>query len=233
MPILQFDRRRTAKGVEHLVVRKLPPELHRADEDGAGLLPDSPAQGAAGDDAPGRGDADGERTGDLAQCGLAAQEKTGHAEHRPAVEGAIVVPDCYRPDVLTHVVHRTLDGDSLADICRGTDMPSAGVVRQWLSRDPSFRAAYVEAQKATALTYVSDMVAIADSVSGDVQRDRLRISTRKTIAERLCPEFAPPKKEDASGVGALAKIFEAASNQGHVLPGETVEAEFEEKKPCK
>ena len=78
-----------------------------------------------------------------------------------------------------------------------------------------------------ALTAVGDMVDIADN-GKDVQRDRLRVSTRKTIAERLCPDvFAPPKTDGGNvPLGSLAEIFKAVSNQGHKLP-DIVDGEYE------
>lgn len=130
-----------------------------------------------------------------------------------------------------YLIEELLNGTSLDVICQQEDMPTIGIVRQWLSRDPDFRQAYIEAQKVIGLTCVGEMVEIADG-DGDVQRDRLRVQTRKIMGERLAPEvFAPPKTDGISvSAGALSEIFKAVSNAGHKLPRDIHEGQFTEVK---
>ena len=81
-----------------------------------------------------------------------------------------------------------------------------------------------------ALTSVGEMIDIADKGENTTSRDRLRVQTRKAVAERLAPDvFGPPKTDNLSGMGgALSEIFKAVSNAGHKLPKEIHEGEFTE-----
>ena len=199
MPLLRIQRRSTPGEGERLVVRELPKDVHGTHGDDPGEVPGADAQGAGSADIGGKdhGSGPGPENADQSQNrGVPVETPRNTGQSR------VVVPSCYRPDALTYIVEGLLAKKTLAEICAEEDMPTVGVVRRWLASDPEFRQAYVEAQRVLALTATGEMLDIADN-GEDVPRDRLRIATRKTVAERLCPDvFAPPRTDSAGKYGA-------------------------------
>ena len=195
-------------------------------------MQDTPAQGTGCDAVPGHAGETGETLADQPTVGFLSSEKA-EKDRVPKLPDAaptqarVLIPDCYRPDAMQHIVESMLCGQGLVSICADDEMPTIGIVRQWLARDPDFRQAYIEAQKVIALTQIGEMVDIADN-GESVARDRLRVNTRKVVAERLAPDvFAPPKSEGGVPVSSLSELFKTVSNQGHRLPN-TVEGEAAE-----
>lgn len=79
-------------------------------------------------------------------------------------------------------------GKSLRTICAADEMPSIATIFNWIRRYPEFLEQYTRAKEESADALTDEMVDIADDKTGDPQRDRLRVETRKWIAAKLKPK---------------------------------------------
>lgn len=88
---------------------------------------------------------------------------------------------------------------SIKTICKNEDYPAAGTILRWLGEEDkqSFRDQYARAQEARADFLAEDILEISDDDKDDekpfvgvnhIQRDRLKVDTRKWIASKLKPK---------------------------------------------
>lgn len=86
---------------------------------------------------------------------------------------------------------------SLRTICDQEGMPCVVTIMTWLRTNPEFLKQYTRAKEEQADLMVEDMLDISEHTDEDhtpftgsnvVQRDRLRIETRKWIASKLKPK---------------------------------------------
>src|SRR5262249_54046072 len=87
------------------------------------------------------------------------------------------------------------EGRSVAEICARPDMPSQQSVYTWLRNDDDFPERYAGAREAQADLFFKECLEIADrgkdsenESQARIQRDRLRVDTRKWMAARLAPK---------------------------------------------
>lgn len=107
-------------------------------------------------------------------------------------------PSDYSQELADRICEGLSDGKSLRAICRAEDMPGKTTVFRWLQSNLEFRDQYARAREAGADSLADEMVDIADGLeSDDVQRDRLRVDTRKWVASVL-----KPKKYGVAGADA-------------------------------
>ena len=145
MPILRLARSdQTAEG-EQLVVRELPKDVHSTNGHAPGKVQDPDAQGAAGHAAPGHSYPTGSQAEDQPPSGFLSAAKAGQDRNLSAppatkTQAAIVVPECYRQDALVYFIEELLAGRTFVEICGEEDMPTIGIIRQWISRDPRLPA---------------------------------------------------------------------------------------------
>ncbi len=119
-------------------------------------------------------------------------------------------PSDYTAEIALTICARLADGESLRSICRDDDMPDKATVFRWLllPEREDFRDQYARAREMQADSHVDDMTDIADDGTNDwmerknadgstgdivlngehIQRSRLRVDTRKWIAERMKPK---------------------------------------------
>ena len=67
-------------------------------------------------------------------------------------------------------------------------MPSVSTVFRWLTSNVQFREQYEIAIQQRAAVLFEEMLDIADAGSSDVQRDRLRVDTRKWALAKMAPK---------------------------------------------
>lgn len=96
-------------------------------------------------------------------------------------------PSAFTQAIADKICERIAGGESLIKICKSKSMPDRETVRRWLNKEEydEFRGDYARAREDQADYHVDKIAAIADNKSidpGQVQRDRLRIDTRKWIA---------------------------------------------------
>lgn len=118
-------------------------------------------------------------------------------------------PSEFTQEIADTICQRLAEGNSLRTICLDEDMPAKSTVLNWLlkSEHAAFMDQYTRARELQADVHVDEMPDIADDGSNDyttktnadgstyeqvnsehIQRSRLRIDTRKWIAERMRPK---------------------------------------------
>jgi Bacteriophage Sf6, terminase small subunit-like len=104
-------------------------------------------------------------------------------------------PTKYSPEWAEGFCALIAEGQSVAEICERCDQPSQQSVYTWLRENEDFLERYARAREAQADKLFKECLEIADRGSeGEnenpqrIQRDRLRIDTRKWMAARLAPK---------------------------------------------
>jgi hypothetical protein len=97
-------------------------------------------------------------------------------------------PSKYSPEIVADLCAGIAKGKSLNSLCAPSDKPDIATVFRWLDKYPEFRDKYAQAKEASADYMADELLEIADASTGDVQRDRLRVDTRKWIAAKLKPK---------------------------------------------
>ncbi len=95
----------------------------------------------------------------------------------------------YTKALAKRICERLAAGESLLSICRDPKIPVTDMaVRKWETQDyHGFRSEYAEARDKGLDVLAEDTLGIADG-DGDVQRDRLRVDTRKWYVSKLAPK---------------------------------------------
>lgn len=86
---------------------------------------------------------------------------------------------------------RIIGGDSLRSICAEPAMPGEKTVYQWLAKDSVFAQQYTRAREAQMEVMATEILEISDERATDptqVQRNRLRVDTRKWLMGKLQPK---------------------------------------------
>jgi hypothetical protein len=122
-------------------------------------------------------------------------------------------PSMYNVEIATKVCEELALGKSLRTVCAPDEMPSIGTIFKWLYAHPEFVEHYARAKEEAAEIFAEDLVEISDCQSGDVQRDRLRIDTRKWIASKLKPKKYGDKLE-TTHLGDKAHPLVISSSDG-------------------
>jgi hypothetical protein len=116
-------------------------------------------------------------------------------------------PTLYCEALVDNLCQRIAQGRSLRSICKDDDMPTVVTIWRWLQINEEFCNRYAKAKECATEAMVDEMLDIADDASNDwmqvrlksgeiktilnnehVLRSRLRVDTRKWIAERLKPK---------------------------------------------
>jgi hypothetical protein len=122
-------------------------------------------------------------------------------------------PSDYNEKTATEICQRLSEGESLRSITRDKAMPSIKTVYTWIVVHPEFLKQYEQARADQVDTLADEMIEIADDGTNDyvekqtkagvivlvdaehIQRSRLRVDTRKWIAERMKPKKYGLKSE--------------------------------------
>lgn len=95
----------------------------------------------------------------------------------------------YTSELAALICERMAKGESLRSVCRDKGMPAESTVRTWAIGDhEGFAAQYARAREAQMDALSDDLLDIADEKSGDPQRDRLRLDTRKWLMSKIAPK---------------------------------------------
>jgi len=117
------------------------------------------------------------------------------------------------------IIERTIAKESLTSICEPDNMPSCRTVYTWLAKNKEFLHDYAKAKEIRAHQYADEIVDIAEEEPtmtivdekgnettrldpAGVNRNRLRVDTRKWIASKVLPRDYGEKQEvELSGPG--------------------------------
>lgn len=114
-------------------------------------------------------------------------------------------PTDYTPELATKICKRIAGGESLRSICSDEEMPNRSTIHLWIL-DPAkkeFSDQYELACNTRAENMFDELEAIADNTDGDVQRDRLRVDTRKWYLSKVLPKKYGEKLDLTSDGKAL------------------------------
>lgn len=97
-------------------------------------------------------------------------------------------PSDYDPQKVDKILDALYRGESLRALCRKGEVPPRRTIYHWLESNEEFRHQYARAREAGMDERVEEIREIADNEDGDVQRDRLRVDTRKWEATKIYPK---------------------------------------------
>jgi len=111
-------------------------------------------------------------------------------------------PTKYSQELAAKLCEQLSEGISLRTVCLAKEMPNKSTVFNWLHTNQSFLDQYTRAKQESADAMAEDVIDIADNEdqliedgSGgyrhnpiQVQRDRLRIETRKWLMAKMKPK---------------------------------------------
>ena len=122
----------------------------------------------------------------------------------------------YEPEIAERICDLIVEGKSLRTICQGDDMPDRKSIRRWVKTNPEFATLFSEAKEDAADAFAEELIDIADEEvpldergrldAGVVQKQRLKVDTRKWIASKLKPKSYGDKLDVAhSGNVAITR----------------------------
>lgn len=122
-------------------------------------------------------------------------------------------PSEFNQETADSICEQLIEGKSLRSLCREESMPAASTVCRWLSQNEEFRKQYAHARELQADSLFDESLDIADNAHDsqagcdpDVQRDRLRIDTRKWMASKLAARKYGDKIDVTSNGETVGRI---------------------------
>ncbi len=101
-------------------------------------------------------------------------------------------PTIYTEELCLEICKRIANGESLRSVCRDDNMPHRTTIHEWLldKNKQDFIDQYERAVNARTENMFDELVDIADDKGedADVQRDRLRVDTRKWYLSKVMPK---------------------------------------------
>lgn len=108
-----------------------------------------------------------------------------------------------KQEVMNFICDRIAEGESLRAICQDEALPAIKTIMEWLVHDKELSEQYARAREMQADYYVEQIIDISDNSGKDIvvtkdgiekvdneaiQRDRLRVDSRKWVASKLAPK---------------------------------------------
>ncbi len=100
---------------------------------------------------------------------------------------AVRKPTLYTKPIVSKILNRLIEGESLIRICRDTNMPTMPTIYNWINRYPDFREQYRVAKMLQMDTLADRLLDITDDES-NLQRARLMSDNIKWLASKLKPK---------------------------------------------
>lgn len=119
-------------------------------------------------------------------------------------------PTTYSEEIVSKIIERMCEGESLRAICRDPDMPNMSTVILWKAKHEEFSNQYEAAMISRAQHLFDELLEIADDNSRDkivdengsertntevVGRSRLRVDARKWALSKMIPKLYGDKVE--------------------------------------
>lgn len=130
-------------------------------------------------------------------------------------------PTIYTKKLGNKICSRIADGESLKKITSDSQMPARSTVHLWLLDEDKkeFSDNYEKAVNIRADNKFDELEEIADNTEGDVQRDRLRIDTRKWWLSKVMPKKYGEKQEVKHSGDLTVQIEKSLADKYNVEPG--------------
>jgi transposase-like protein len=168
------------------------------------------------------------------------------ARYRQARETGRAKPgprSTFTAEMAEWILDELADGRTLSEVCRDYGMPARSTVRSWVKQDPEeFAARFREARETGYEAMADDIIAISDDDGGDrtvrrrkdgtadtvvdqqnINRSRLRVSTRRWILSKVLPRIygdRPDPTEQQSN--EMAEFMRLLNGRSRGLPSEDV-----------
>lgn len=115
----------------------------------------------------------------------------------------------YSQEIADKVCELIASGKSLRQIHALGEMPAPSTVLFWRDKYPEFAEHYTRALEARTELMAEELIEIADGEpDADVNRDRLRVETRKWVAAKLLPKkYGDKQQVEHSGEVAILKGY--------------------------
>lgn len=99
-------------------------------------------------------------------------------------------PTIFTEELALTICERIANGESLRKICEDKEMPARRTIHEWIldGKHKEFSHQYELACNTRADNMFDELVNIADTTTGEVQRDRLRVDTRKWYLSKIMPK---------------------------------------------
>ena len=112
-------------------------------------------------------------------------------------EAKVGRPTIYSEKLITEILARISEGESLRSICKDDDMPVLRSIIRWKLKYPEFSHQYDAACQERADTFAEEMIEIADEAKPDNYHvAKLRIDTRKWNSARMKPKKYGERTEE-------------------------------------
>lgn len=134
-------------------------------------------------------------------------------------------PTSYTPALGDAVCDKLMASGSLRAVCRDEGMPSRSTIMRWVVDDiDGFAAKYARAKDLGIDEFVDETIEIADDGTNDymatergqqldsehIQRSKIRIETRRWLAERMAPKrYGLKQALDLSNTDGTLQVDEA------------------------
>lgn len=97
-------------------------------------------------------------------------------------------PIANRDEIIDEICHRLTAGEPMAQICRDAHIPAPQTLWDWGKQDPAIETEISRAREFGADSIAMDALDIADNLTGDPQRDKLRVETRLKLLAKWNPK---------------------------------------------
>jgi hypothetical protein len=97
-------------------------------------------------------------------------------------------PSTYSKKLAQQIADRLADGTPLTVVCRAADMPDARTIRRWQHKHSELCPLILRAREWAADALADQILLIAENLTGNVARDRVRIAARMWLASKLGPK---------------------------------------------
>jgi hypothetical protein len=108
-------------------------------------------------------------------------------------------PTIYSQKLVDTILDRIANGESLRTVCKDERMPHISTIIQWKLDNESFSAQYENARQVQAQHLFDELLEICDDTTGETQRDRLRVDTRKWYLSKVAPKIYGDKFDFTTG----------------------------------
>ena len=108
-------------------------------------------------------------------------------------------PTIYTEELGLEICKRIAEGESLRKVAKSDEMPNRSTIHDWILTNEPFSNQYEKAVNVRTENMADELNDIADNKKGEVQRDRLRLDTRKWYLSKIMPKKYGDKVDITSG----------------------------------
>ena len=130
----------------------------------------------------------------------------------------------YSEAVVSEILSRLAEGQSMVRICKDPAMPAYGTVMAWIAKDETLQERYARAKFDGLEVLADELLEIADEDvertpmgtydSGAVNKQRLQVDTRKWLLSKLAPKKYGDKLQTEVSGGLALQVVSGVTEPG-------------------